>query len=526
MHIFQPIFARRFQRTVSAVILMIAGALACSALNAAPMNSASCESLAKLALPDTTIDMAEIVPAGGLRLPAPRGGGEEGSADVPRYSDLPAFCRVAATIRPTSDSNIKMEAWLPASGWNGKFLAVGNGCWAGSISYSAMAAALVKGFATASTDTGHTGGSGSFALGHPEKLADYAGRGIHEMTVKAKAIADAFYGTGPKFSYFQGCSTGGRQGYTEAQRYPTDYDGIVVGSAANPRSTLALWQTWVGVISMKDPANNIPVSKLPMIHAAVLNACDAKDGLKDGLIDDPRKCNFDPKVLLCRNGDGPSCLTEAQVQTATRLLTPIRDSRSGVEYSASLLPGSEILWAPDVTGNTPRSSATDHFKYVVFKDPNWDWRTLNPDTDAPKAAETESHINATDPHIQPFLSHGKLLVSQGWADQNIPPEFAINYWDSVVKTLGGAGKIYGSYRLFMAPGMGVCGGGDGPNTFDMLGTMQEWVENKKAPDQVIASHSTKGMVDRTRPLCPYPEVAKYRGSGSIDEAANFTCQMP
>ena len=508
-------------------IALTGAALSLSLFSAAPARAASCESLTTMALPDTKIDMAQMVPARGLKLAAPRGGGEEAAAaNTPRYQDLPEFCRVAATIKPTSDSDIKMEVWLPASGWNGKFLAVGNGGWAGSISYSAMASALQRGFATASTDTGHTGGSGSFVQGHPEKLADYAGRGIHEMTVKAKAITDAFYGDAPKFAYFQGCSTGGRQGYTEAQRYPADYDGIVVGSAANPRSTLALWQTWVGVIAMKDPANNIPTSKLPTIHAAVLEACDAKDGLKDGLIDDPRKCDFDPKVLLCKGEDGPTCLTAAQVQTAKRLLSPIKDSRTGLEYSAGLLPGSELLWAPDVTGTAPRFSATDHFKYVVFKDPNWDWKTLNPDTDAPKAAETESHINATDPNIKAYLSHGKLLVSQGWADQNIPPVFAINYYESVVKTLGGAAKVEDSYRLFMAPGMGVCGGGDGPNTFDMLRAMQQWVEKKQAPDQVIASHITDGKVDRTRPLCPYPQIAKYKGSGSTDDAANFACKLP
>ena len=511
--------------TISKMILLVA-ASGLSLLSAATARAATCESLKALALPDTNIDMAQLVTAGGLKLPAPRGGGEEGPTSSPRFQDLPAFCRVTATIKPTSDSDIKMEVWLPASGWNGKFLAVGNGGWAGSISYSAMAAALEKGFATASTDTGHIGGSGSFALGHPEKLADYAGRGIHEMTLNAKAITDAFYGNGPKFSYFQGCSTGGRQGYAEAQRYPADYDGIVVGSAANPRSTLALWQTWVGVVAMRNPENNIPMSKLPMIHAAVLNACDAKDGLKDGLIDDPRKCDFDPSMLLCKSGDDPSCLTAAQVQTATRLLKPIKNSRTGEVYSAGLLPGSEILWAPDVTGTTPRSSATDHFKYVVFKDPNWDWRTLNPDTDAPKAAETESRINATDPNIKPYLTRGKLLVSQGWADQNIPPTFATDYYESVVKTIGGSFHVQDAYRLFMAPGMGVCGGGDGPNSFDMLGTMQQWVENKKAPDQVIASHSSNGKVDRTRPLCPYPQVARYKGAGSIDDAANFVCKAP
>ena len=491
-------------------------------LYASVARAATCESLTALRLPNTTITMAQSVEAGKLSL---SGGGGSASENA-SYRSLPAFCRVAATLKPSSDSDIKMEVWLPASGWNGKVLGVGNGGWAGSISYSAMADALRRGYATTSTDTGHVGGSGSFVLGHPEKLADYAGRAIHEMTVKAKAIAEGFYGNPPRFSYFQGCSTGGRQGLKEAQSYPNDYDGIIVGSAANPRSTLALWQTWVGVVALKDPESRIPAEKLPMIHAAVLQECDAKDGLKDGLIDDPRVCSFDPNVLLCRNGDGPSCLTAAQVQTATRLLSPIKDTRTGAVLAAGLLPGSEILWAANITGAEPRSSATDHFKYVVFQDPNWDWRTLDPDTAAPRAAETEQGINAANPDLKAFLARGKLLQYQGWADENIPPMFSVNYYNRVVETVGGLDKVQGSYRLFMAPGMGVCGGGDGPDTFDALGIMEQWVENKKAPDQIIASHSIDGKVDRTRPLCPYPQIAKYKGAGSIDDAANFTCKLP
>ena len=515
------------------VLIALALATSLSALipfqAASAVVPASCESLTSLKLPNTTIDMAAQVAPGEFKPPAAGGGGGEeggGNDNAARYKELPAFCRVAATLKPSADSDIKMEVWLPLAGWNGKLKADGNGGWAGTISYSAMADSLKRGYATTSTDTGHVGGSGAFVQGHPEKLADYAGRAIHEMTLKAKGIVDGFYGNAPKYSYFQGCSTGGRQGLTEAQRYPTDYDGILVGSAANPRSTLALWQTWVGVVALMRPESRIPVSKLPMIHAAVLEACDAKDGLKDGLIDDPRKCDFDPKVLLCKNGDDASCLTAGQVEAATKLMTPIKDSHTGVLITPALLPGSEIVWAPNISGKVPRSSATDHFKYVVFQDPNWDWKTLNPETAAPKAAETEQGINAYDPNVKAFLARGKMIQTQGWADQNIPPLFAVNYYDKVIETSGGLAKVQDSYRLFMAPGMGVCGGGDGPNTFDALGAMEQWVEHKKAPDQMIASHLTDGKVDRTRPLCPYPQVAKYKGTGSIDEAANFSCKMP
>ena len=281
--------------------------------------AASCDSLAKLALKDTTITKAEVVAAGTFEAP----GGQPGRGGNP-YKALGEFCRVAATLTPTSDSDIKIEIWLPApraegapgnTAWNGKYQAVGNGGWAGVISYSAMAEALQGGYATASTDTGHVGGRGTFALGHPEKLVDFAWRSEHEMTAKAKRIIEAFYGSGPKLSYWNGCSTGGRQGLKAAQMFPEDYDGIIAGAPAN-RTAMSLW---IADAVLKDPARYIPPAKYPVIHQAALAACDAGDGLKDGLIDDPRQCRFDPAVLLCKEGDGPSCLTAAQVAAAKQI---------------------------------------------------------------------------------------------------------------------------------------------------------------------------------------------------------------
>ncbi len=240
--------------------------------------------------------------------------------------DLPAFCRVAATLKPTEDSDIKIEVWLPASGWNHKFQAVGNGGWAGVISYGAMAEALHDGYATSSTDTGHVGATGKFALDHPEKLIDFGYRAVHEMTLKAKSVIDAFYGAAPRMSYWNGCSTGGRQGLKEAQRFPDDYDGIVAGAAASPRTHLSSWQIWLaqGVL---DPHNYIPASKYPMIHQAVLQACDAVDGLKDGVIEDPTRCHFDPKTIECKAGESahlpyrrPSGSREANVHRSPVLL--------------------------------------------------------------------------------------------------------------------------------------------------------------------------------------------------------------
>ncbi len=498
-------------------------ALACvlTSLLAAPAFAASCEGLASLTLPDTAITSAQVVAAGAFTPPAPAQAKGKGAL---AYKDLPEFCRVAATLKPSSDSDIKVEFWLPTAGWNKKLQSVGNGGWAGVISYSAMADAVKAGYASASTDTGHVGGSGSFALGHQEKLVDFGWRSQHEMTVKAKAVVKAFYGSAPRLSYWNGCSTGGRQGLKEAQKFPDDYDGIIAGAPAN-RTAMPLW---VAFAVLKEKASYIPAAKYPVIHAAVLDACDARDGVKDGLIEDPTRCKFDPKVLLCKGADGPSCLTAPQVEAATKVYTAATNPRTGQELFPSLVPGTELGWGVEAAGPDPSANIFDHFKYVVFKDPNWDWRTFNFDSDIARSEQPDNVVmNATDPNLKPFFSHnGKLLIYHGWADTNVATLNTIKYYKTVVDTLGGLSKTSNNIELFLEPGMGHCGGGEGPNVFDKVGTLDQWVEKNKAPMMIIASHSTDGKVDRTRPLCAYPQVAKYKGSGSIDEAANFSCQAP
>ena len=487
-------------------------------LYVAPAFGSSCDSLTKVALPDSTITMAQVVPAG--QFTPPSGGGRGANP----YKNLSEFCRVAVTIKPTSDSDIKVEVWLPVNGWNSKFQAVGNGGWAGAISYSAMADAVRAGYASASTDTGHVGGRGIFALGHPEKLIDFAWRSEHEMTVKAKAIIQAFYGAGPKLSYWNGCSTGGRQGLKEAQMFPDDYDGIIAGAPAN-RTAISLW---IAHAVLKDPASYIPPSKYPIIHRAAIAACDSRDGLKDGLIGDPAKCNFDPKVLLCKSTDGAECLTGSQVEAAKKIYSPAVSPRTGQQLFSSLVPGTELGWGVQAQGPEPSANIYDQYRYVVFKDPNWDWKTFNFDGDVVRGDLPENLVmNATDPNMKAFFARGgKLLLYHGWSDPNVPAPNTIKYYNSVADVMGGAAKASNSIRLFMAPGMGHCSGGEGPNAFDKVGPLEQWVEQGKAPEKLNASHSTDGKVDRTRPLCPYPQVAEYMGTGSIDDAANFVCSAP
>ncbi len=490
-------------------------------LSAVPAFASSCDSLAALALKDTTITMAQLVPAGQFSAPGERQAAGRGANP---YKDLSEFCRVAATLKPTSDSDIKVEVWLPSNGWNGKFQAVGNGGWAGVISYSAMADAIRAGYASASTDTGHVGGRGTFALDHPEKLIDFGWRSEHEMTVKAKAVIQAFYGSAPRLSYWNGCSTGGRQGLKEAQKFPDDYDGISAGAPAN-RTAISLW---IAAAVLKDPASYIPPSKYPIIHQAALAACDMRDGLKDGLIDDPTKCDFDPKVLLCKGDDGPECLTSPQVEAAKKIYSPAINPRTGQQLFSSLVPGTELGWGVQALGPEPSANIYDQYRYVVFKDPNWDWKTFNFDSDVVRGDLPENLVmNATDPNMKAFFSHGgKLLLYHGWSDTNVPTLNTIKYYKNVVDTMGGAANTSNRVRLFLEPGTGHCGGGEGPNVFDKVGGLEQWVEQGKAPEKLTASHSTNGKVDRTRPLCPYPQVAKYKGTGSIDDAANFVCRAP
>jgi feruloyl esterase len=465
--------------------------------------------------------MAQPVAAGGFSPPASGGRGQA-------FGTLPGFCRVAATIKPTSDSDIKVEVWLPASGWNGKYQAVGNGGWAGSISYPAMARALRDGYATSSTDTGHTGTSASFALGHAEKLVDYAYRSVHEMTVKSKAIVSAFYGTDAKRSYFNGCSTGGRQALVEAQRFPNDFNGIVAGAAANPKTRLDAWRIWMTQAMLKNQASFIPQEKHPIIHQAVVDACDALDGAKDGLIENPTRCRFDPAVLACRGADGPNCLTAAQVEAAKVVMSPVKNRHTGELIFPGFEPGTELGWTRMLSGPDPYVNALEQFKYVVFKDPKWDWRTFDLERDLAAAEKAvQGTLSAVDPNLAAFTQHGgKLIMYHGWSDPSIAPQASVNFYTSAL----GATKIPARdstwLRLYMVPGMGHCSGGEGPDTFDMMSALDSWVDRGQLPQRIEASKITAGKVTRTRPLCPYPQVARYKGTGSTDEAVNFTCAAP
>ena len=485
-----------------------------------------CEGLAKLNLPHTEITSATLIAKGAFT--APSGGGGGGAAAAAKlYATLPAFCRVQITSRPTSDSDIKIEIWLPAEAWNGRLQALGNGGYESNISYSGLAQTIQTGYAGVANNTGHVQADiETFAIGHPEKLKDWGYRASHEATVAAKQIIAAHYGSGPKYSYYNGCSTGGRQGWVDAEYYPTDYDGLVVGDPSNPMTSQQAGHLWEHLATNKDEASMIPREKFTMIHNTVMDECDALDGLKDGLIADPRQCKFNIDSLLCKNGDAADCLTAPQLEALKKIVAGPKNPRTGEQITPGVPLGIPIQGIVDK--NLDQSSwATFRF---LFQDPNWDYHNIDWDKDIVRAEELGKNVtDATDPsRLKQLFDHGgKMLLYHGWNDSAVSPLVGIQLYDQAVAANGGLSKTYNDMRLFMLPGMNHCGGGEGPNTFDKMGTLADWVEKGKAPDQIIASHAdATGKVDRTRPLCPYPQVAKYKGSGSIDEAQNFECAKP
>ncbi len=483
-----------------------------------PMAAATaCASLAALELPHARITAAREVAPGAF---SP--GGTVPPAAARSYAALPAFCQVQAALSPTADSDIRIEVWMPATGWNHRFQAVGNGGWAGTISYSALAAAVARGYAGASTDTGHATPGAAFAAGHPQKLVDYAYRAVHEMTVQAKALVHAYYGEAPNVAIWNGCSTGGRQGATEASRYPDDFDGIIAGAAPDPSARLHAIRLAANLFVNRSADSALTPEKLALLHRGVVEACDAGDGVKDGVLEDPQRCRFDPKALQCASGDAPTCLTAAQVQTANYLYSDVRDPATGqVRYPPLLQRGSELQWRT-LAGPEPYAIAVEAYR-LALGSPQWDWHSYTP-ADRGRVEQALAVINSASPDLTRFVGRGgKLLMYHGWNDQQVPAMSSVSYYTRVLDKVGqqAAGK---SIQLYMVPGMTHCQGGEGTDSFDKVAAMESWIATGRAPARIAASHMTNGRVDRTRPLCPYPQVARYKGTGSTDDEQNFTCE--
>jgi len=535
-------------KTLGLVLLLFVSGIAAPDGRAAGQ---SCEQLARLALPNATITSAQAIAAGGFTPPASAAPWLTG--DPHFYSTLPAFCRVQVTDKPSADSDIKIEVWLPSSGWNGKFRGQGNGGFAGEIDYRSLGVAVQQGYATAATDTGHAaiGTDGSWALGHPEKIVDFAHRAIHEMTTIGKAATKAFYGDAAQHAYFSNCSNGGRQALMEVQRYPSDYDGVIAGAPANYWTHLLGAALYDAQATTLDPASYIPITKVPTIAKAVNAACDAQDGVADGLVNDPPKCHFDPASLLCKSGDSDSCLTQPQVASLKKLYDGAHFS-NGKPIFPGYLPGAEdgqAGWGLWITGPGPGQGlifafGIGFFSNMQYEQKDWDYKKANVD-EAVNAADKKfgNVLNATDSNLKPFSSHGgKLIIYHGWNDAAISALNSINYYNSVVGKMGKK-DADNFLRLYMVPGMQHCSAGPGTDVFgqfgfatandpqhDMFMALENWVEKGTPPGDIVAAHMSgpppAGKATMARPLCVYPQVAKYKGTGDANDAANFVCAAP
>jgi tannase/feruloyl esterase len=524
--------------------------VACLALASSAICSAedSCEKLAALTIPGAKIIFAQTVAAGAFAGPPAAFTGRDLTA---LYKSVPAFCRVVAVATPTTDSNIRLEVWMPVAGWNGKLQGLGNGGFAGLIDFMQLGVAVSKGYAATATDTGHEGTpiDAAWALGHPEKVVDFGHRGIHEMTRVAKEAVHAFYGKKAARSYFAGCSDGGREALMEAKRYPEDYDGILAGAPANNWTLLLTMAVSDTQALTLDPASFIPPPKIPAISAAVLKACDELDGVRDGILNDPRQCHFDPVATQCKAGeDTDQCLTAPQVVALKKIYAGLRDSQ-GHELFPGFLSGAEDGpggWGLWITGPAPAKSlmalfGLGYFTNMVYEDSFWDYKKFKPESGLNVAHEkTARALNAVDADLQPYKARGgKLILYHGWNDPAIPALSTVNYYDKVIAKMGQR-DANSFVRLYMVPGMQHCDNGPGADSFGQVGrlafddpqhsvdaALEQWVEKGMAPSTIIASKYSgddKQHATMTRPLCVYPQAAKYKGSGDTDDAANFVCE--
>ena len=509
-------------------------------LSTGPLKAIDCEKLSSVALSGVTFTAVESVAAGRFTPPSTHS-----------LEDLPPFCRVAGVIKPTSDSYIRFEVWLPASGWNKKYLGVGNGGFAGTIDYNSLAGNLRRNYATAATDTGHQGDAGdaSWAFKHPEKIVDFGYRALHLTTENAKALMQTFYGEKPEHSYFDSCSDGGREALMEAQRFPQDFEGILAGAPANNWTHMLTGGLEVARSMYKNPASYISNLKLPAITAAVLSACDAQDGVKDGVLNDPPKCHFDPSVLRCKGEESQTCLTALQIDSLRALYAGGHDTHGKLIFPG-FMPGGEAgsnAWNAWIVGSGPGAGAganymDNYFRYMVFSNPAWNPLTADVEVAEKKADETTAkELNAVDPDLRRFQARGgKLMVYHGWSDPAISPLNAVSYYESVQAKMG-KDSTNSFMRLYMIPGMGHCIGGPGATFFGQLGTatpkgstnpgiytaLEQWVEKGIAPNEVIAAKSLDDNTGKspqvTRPLCPYPQVAHYNGTSDPNDYRSFSC---
>jgi feruloyl esterase len=482
-----------------------------------------CAGLKAMELAGASVTGAETVAAGALAVTDVPSGTEKQVQSA--LAELPAFCRVQISAKPGAGSDIRIEVWLPAAGWNNRLQAVGDGGLAGFIPYALMAPALADGYVAAGTDTGHVGGTADFMPGEPDKLLDFAYRSTNEMAKAAKAVTSVYYGKPPSKSYYNACSGGGRHGITSAQRFPGDFDGIVAGAASWNQARLDAARIGINLTVNRTPAHYIPPAKYEMVHRAVMQACDRLDGVADSVLENPRECRFDYASLLCKGEDDGNCLTAPQVESAKALTSSFHDPATGkLLLEPHLRPGSELQWAT-MASPKPLPNSLARVRNFHLKDTGWEFRYENIAEDVERAARMDGGLLASDNYdLKPFFDRGgKLITWHGWADPQVPAENSIIYYEGVRKTVGPAATD-AAISLYMLPGVLHCRGGNGADTFDRMGAITAWVEKGQKPAQLVATaQSADGKVLRSRTICPFPQVARYSGSGDTANPANFGC---
>ena len=490
--------------------------------------SSSCERLTSTSLSDTTLASAQSVPAGAFTPPQPGAG-----APAAPLTNLPAFCRVVASTRMLN-SDVKFEVWLPQQGWTGDFQPAGSSFWGGPLPFARMAEVLRTGAVTVGTNLGIEGFNGpSFAIDHPEKLQNLRMDPLHAVVERARTLAERFYGNRPRFAVMNECGGGGsRDVLAMVQRFPQDLDAAVAVNFTNYGTRHGVSQMWLHDATHRSPDSFIPASKLPMIHKAVLSACDMNDGVRDDVIENPKQCTFDPAVLQCKGADEAGCLTPGQVAAVRRIYETPRHAKTKEPFYGPMEPGSELGWADMIANDDPYRYSLTFYRYMVYKDPTWTYkaRPANFDADLDRAESAANvAINHTNPDLSGFVKRGgKLLLVGGWVD-DLAPQNVVSYYENVVRTMG-ADRVRGSVRLFMVPGMHHCFGGTFPGAyqvdFDPVQAVRAWKTTGRAPDQIVVTTSGKGWPTRQRLVCAYPSVSKYKGSGDTADPSNFMCAAP
>lgn len=481
----------------------------------AQSNTKTCESLAKDPRLNGLPTSATDVPEGPLPV-------FPGAPNSVLAATVPSHCSVTAIATPTADSRIQIQIWLPTpETWNGKLLGVGNGGYSSNLFLPQMAEALRRGYAVAGSDTGHQGDDLSFGEGHPEKIRDWAYRSTHEMAQVARRVAEAYYHRPATHRYFSGCSTGGQQALSEAERYPEDFDGIVAGDPGYDRVSLNAMFVWSWLVTHPEGDEPFPPSKLPLLADSAIKSCDAKDGIVDGVIGDPFACHPDLQAIRCQNASRANCLTDQEEREVEELYRGPQNPKTGEELYPGWPPGSERGWGAYFVGKS-EPARLEFWRQWIFEDSNWNPRHFDFQRDRDMAISKLPFVDATSTDLRNYQrSGGKIILYHGLADPVVPPEDSIHYYDGVERQVGPSTP--GFLRLFLVPGMYHCAGGPGTSVFDPLESLDDWVTKGDAPDSILAVHQTGGKPDRSRPLCSFPQQAHWLGHGDISDATNFQC---